>query len=244
MSSTSTTAAELGPLVSDRTAFEVTRPLVHSAIAFIVVDTLIVAAKTYSRMHIAKLRFWWDDFWIVVAYVLLMPICGLGIAMVTTEVAWNNEDRIVLDLDENEILLKIIYALLQFLLASYAATRYSLLALYLRIFSDRWLRAAIWGVIAFVTVQWLGYGITSLVQCQPAQYYWNRRIEGGTCVDVDRFYRSFTPTKLVGPPPLFFSCICLPTHRPQLGRDGVVGGWLLGGVAAGRPTTQGGLFPW
>lgn len=222
------TSTELGPLVTDRTAFEVTRPLVHSAIAFIIIDTLIVAAKTYSRMQIAKLRFWWDDFWIVVAYVLLMPICGLGIAMVNTEVAWNNEDRIIVDLDENEILLKIIYALLQFLLASYAATRYSVLALYLRIFSDRWLRAAIWGVIAFVTIQWLGYAITSLVQCQPAQYYWNRRIEGGTCVDVDRFYRSFTPTKLVS--------LSVPNHllahRPTGDR------WLLG-VAAGRPTRGG-----
>lgn len=192
----STEAAELGPLVSDRTAWEVTRPLVHSAIAFIVLDTLIVLAKTYSRMRIAKLRFWWDDFWIVVAYALLMPICGLGIAMVEIEVAWSREDRIILDLDENEVLLKIIYALLQFLLASYAATRYSILALYLRMFSDKMLRRAIWAVVAFVTLQWLGYAFTSVFQCSPVQHYWNRRIEG-SCVDVDRFYRSFTPTKSV-----------------------------------------------
>lgn len=196
MSTEETAATELGPLVSDRTAWEVTRPLVHSAVAFMVVDTLIVLAKTYSRMRIAKLRFWWDDFWIVVAYVLLMPICALGIAMVNVEVAWNDEDRIILDLDENAVLLKIIYALLQFLLASYAATRFSILALYLRIFSDKMLRRAIWAVVAFVTVQWLGYAVTSIFQCSPVEFYWDRRIEG-SCVDVDRFYRSFTPTKSV-----------------------------------------------
>lgn len=190
--------AELGPLVSNRTAEEATRPLLHSAIAFILVDTLIVLAKTYSRVRIAKLRFWWDDFWILVAYVLLMPICGLGVAMVKTEVAWNNEDRIVLNLDENEILLKIVYALLQFLLASYVATRYSILALYLRIFSDKWLRRAIWAVVAFVTAQWLAFGLTAVFQCYPVQFYWNRRIEG-SCINVDTFYRSFTPFKLVTP---------------------------------------------
>lgn len=212
--STSTTGEELGPLVSDRTTYEVTRPLVHSAIAFIIIDTLIVLAKTYSRMQIAKLRFWWDDFWIVVAYVLLMPICALGIAMVNTEVAWSSEDRIILNLDENEILLKIIYALLQFLLASYAATRYSILALYLRMFSDKWLRRAIWGVIALVTIQWIGYGLTSIFQCHPVEHYWNRRIEG-TCVDVDKFYRSFTPTKSV--PSRFMSCfsVLLPVYQAR-----------------------------
>lgn len=205
------TEAELGPLVSDRTASEATRPLVHCAIAFIVVDTLIVLAKTYSRSQIAKLRFWWDDLWIVVAYVLLMPICGLGLAMVKTEVAWSNEDRIVLNLDENEVLLKIIYALLQFLLASYAATRFSILALYLRIFSDKWLRRAIWSVVAFVIVQWLAFALTAIFQCSPVQLYWNRRIEG-SCVDVDKFYRSFTPFKLVAPPtPTSKGCLVIET---------------------------------
>lgn len=191
----STTATDLGPLVSDKTAWQATRPLIYSAIVFIILDTLIVLAKTYSRHQIAKLRFWWDDFWILVAFVLLMPLCALGIVMVNTEVAWNNEDRIIVNLDEAEILLKIIYALLQFLVASYAATRFSILALYLRMFSDKALRRAIWAVIVFVTLQWVAFSIASLVQCRPVQYYWNRRIEGGSCIDVDTFYRSFTPAK-------------------------------------------------
>lgn len=189
------TETELGPLVSDKTAFEATRPLVHSAIAFIVIDTLIVVAKTYSRHQIAKLRFWWDDFWIIAAYVLLMPLCALGMVMAHTEVTWNNEDRIIENVDEAEILLKIIFALLQFLVASYAATRYSILALYLRMFSDKLLRRAIWAAIGFVTLQWIAFSIASIVQCQPVRYYWDRRIEGGTCVDVDTFYRSVTPSK-------------------------------------------------
>lgn len=182
--------------MSDRSSWEVTRPLWTSCIAFIIVNTLVVLAKTYSRVQLARLRFWWDDFWIIVAYVLLLPICIIGLVMVKVETSWSSEDRLILNLDENEILLKLIYSLLQFLLASYAATRYSILALYLRIFSDRTLRIAIWTVIAFVTLQWLGFAITALAQCSPVQYYWNRRIEG-TCVDIDKFYRAVTPFNIV-----------------------------------------------
>lgn len=182
--------------MSNKSSWEATRPLWTSAITFIIIDTIIVAAKTYSRVRIARLRFWWDDFWILLAYAFLIPICVIAMVMVTVEISWSSEDRIILNLDENEVLLKMIYALLQFLLASYAATRYSILALYLRIFSDRKLRIAIWTVVVFVSLQWIGFAITSFVQCNPVQYYWNRRIEG-TCVDVDRFYRAVTPFKYV-----------------------------------------------
>lgn len=189
-------STEQGPLVSDQTSWQATRPLVRAAIATIVIDTVIVAAKTFSRHGIAKLRFWWDDFWIIVGYMLLMPICGLGLAMVKVETSWSNEDRVILDLDENEILLKIIYALLQCLLASYAATRFSILALYLRIFRHKILRRAIWTLVLFVTLQWLGFAITSVFQCSPVYHFWDRAVEG-TCVDVDKFYRSVTPFNLV-----------------------------------------------
>lgn len=188
---------EKGPKVTEQSSWDVTRPLVYSAIAFMAIDTLIVIGKTYSRLYLAKLKFWWDDLWIVVAWALLMPLCGMGVAMAKIETDWDDEDRVIVNLDEAEILLKIIYTLLQFLLASYAATRYSILALYLRIFSDKKLRIAIWCTIAFVTVQWLVFAIQSVVQCNPVRYYWDRRIEGGTCINVDQLYRTVTPFKCV-----------------------------------------------
>lgn len=186
----------LGPLASNMSAEESLRPLIRSCIAFIVVDTVIVLAKTYSRLQLAKLRFWWDDFWIIVAYVTLIPLCAFGLAMAHIETSWSTEDRIIADPDELEILLKIIYALLQFLTASYAATRYSILALYLRIFADKKLRIAVWVVAGFVTLQWGAFAIASYVQCNPVQFYWNKRIEG-TCFDINLFYRLFTPFKWV-----------------------------------------------
>lgn len=183
-------------LVSDKTSWQATRPLVYSCIVCIVVDTIIVITKTYSRLAIAKLRFWWDDFWIILGYVMLMPICAIGISMAGVEVAWDNVDRIITNLEENAILLKMIFALLQFLMVSYVLTRYSILALYLRIFSGKRLRIAIWGVIVFVTLQWLGFAITAVLQCEPVSYYWDRSLPNGKCIDIDAFYRSVTPFNL------------------------------------------------
>ncbi|KUI65185.1 hypothetical protein VM1G_00601 [Cytospora mali] len=187
----------VGPLVSDKTSWQATRPLYYSCIVCIVVDTVIVAAKTYSRVRVAKLPFWWDDFWIIMGYILLIPICAMGITMVKVEVAWNDEDRIIMNPDENEILLKIIYALLQFLVASYASTRYSILALYLRIFSGRRLRIAVWCVIGFVTIQWMSFAIAAVFQCIPVAYFWDRTMENGKCFDIDTFYRAVTPFNLL-----------------------------------------------
>lgn len=141
------------------------------------VNTVIVLAKSFSRYQLAKLPFWWDDFWVVLAWLLLMPICALGLAMVHVETSWDAEDRMIVDLDEAEILLKIIYALLQFLCASFAATRYAILALHLRLFVGSKLRIAIWAVAAFVTMQWIGFGLQSFFQCHPVEYFWNRRTE-------------------------------------------------------------------
>ena len=107
-----------------------------------------------------------------------------------------NTDSIVTDLGELELVLKSIYAIEQLILPGYALTRFSILALYLRIFSDRGVRIAIWIVAALITLQWFAFGLASLFQCQPIEYFWNRGIEG-SCVNVDQFYRSFTIPNII-----------------------------------------------
>jgi len=63
-------AAPTAILVSSMTAYEATLPTYHAAIAFIVIDTLIVALRFISRFVIRRLPFWWDDFWIIPAYLM------------------------------------------------------------------------------------------------------------------------------------------------------------------------------
>lgn len=50
---------------------------------------------------------------------------------------------------------------------------------------------------ALIVAQYLGFALASLLKCTPVQYFWNRAIPGGHCVDVDAFYRSITIPNII-----------------------------------------------
>ena len=93
-------------------------------------------------------------------------------------------------------ILKSIFALLQLLVPAYAFTRFSILALYLRVFNSRIVRFTSYFLIAFICCQWLAYSLASVFQCKPVAYYWNKRILGGHCININKFNRSFTPANI------------------------------------------------
>lgn len=94
-------------------------------------------------------------------------------------------------------LLKCIYAILELLLPAYAFTRYSILALYLRLFSGRLIRMGSYFLIVLITVQWIAYGVATFVQCSPVNHFWNKLTTDGKCIELDTFYRSWTPVNII-----------------------------------------------
>jgi len=68
-----------------------------------------------------------------------------------------------------------------------------ILILYLRIFTDRWVRIATWIVLALV-VGWLVTGVSlSLTTCQPFAFRWDKSIPGGHCpMDMAMLWRIAT----------------------------------------------------
>lgn len=106
--------------------------------------------------------------------------------------------------------LKAIYALILILLPAYALTRYSILALYLRVFSPRWLRLLSWFFVGFITCQWLAYTFAAIFQCHPVAYYWDREIPGGKCFNVDKFNKAITPANVAA------DCIILVMPLPTI----------------------------
>ena len=92
--------------------------------------------------------------------------------------------------------LKASFAMTQLVTPAFAFTRFSILALFLRIFRRQYVRRVSYFLIGFVAIQVLAYNITAAVQCLPTTYYWNRLYYGmyggpGHCVNLDRFYISF-----------------------------------------------------
>lgn len=76
-----------------------------------------------------------------------------------------------------------------FYVPSNALSRVSVVCMYLRIFTDRWARAACWTVMAFLVANAVGVVIASQLECTPLAYTWNRSIAGGTCFDQILYYQ-------------------------------------------------------
>ena len=55
---------------------------------------------------------------------------------------------------------------------SFAFTRFSLLALFLRLFHGRLVRLSCYALIAFVVAQTIAYNIAGVFQCLPVEYFW------------------------------------------------------------------------
>jgi len=115
----------------------------------------------------------------------------------STESANNAPDAFLLTHSQLEPVLKSIYAIIQLLLPAYTFTRYSLLALYLRIFADPFVRKGTWALIVLVTLQWIAFAMASFFQCTPVSYFWDRFTIQGTCFNIDGFYRAVTIPNII-----------------------------------------------
>ena len=59
---------------------------------------------------------------------------------------------------------------------------------YLRVFPNRWMRLSVYALTAFEIAWVLVEVIVLIFQCAPVQFFWNREIPGGHCINADDFY--------------------------------------------------------
>ena len=67
--------------------------------------------------------------------------------------------------------------------------RLAILTLYLKIFSTRNYRRAVYIIGALLIVDNIANVIASLVTCRPLAYFWDKSIPNGHCADVMTFWR-------------------------------------------------------
>ena len=87
--------------------------------------------------------------------------------------------------------MKLFYASIQLLIAGFTFPKLSILTLYLRIFTGTYTRLFAWLTGAFVLSMGLGFGVAGLFLCSPVQYFWDKTIINGQCVDLNLYYRAF-----------------------------------------------------
>lgn len=66
---------------------------------------------------------------------------------------------------------------------SVALPKLSILCLYLRIFTERRYRYAVYAIASILVLNWLSAWILFFCACRPLKYMWDKAVPGGHCID-------------------------------------------------------------
>lgn len=167
--------------------------LQNVAIALIVLDVAFVALRIYTRA-MKGLRGRLDE-WLVILGLL----CNIGLAIEAILMYKRaNIGHHLPWVKAYAPLSLITYAKLQvafeFTFAlGFTFPKLAILCLYLNIFVEPWHRRANYVLIGFVIATGLGTAITTVVQCIPLQYLWDKKGHpDGHCIDPNTFWRYST----------------------------------------------------
>ena len=83
---------------------------------------------------------------------------------------------------------KIVFALLILYSLAVAFPKLSILALYLRIFTEKRHRISTWVLGAIISGTAVAVSLTAIFQCSPVPHAWDRSVTGGNCIKVASFY--------------------------------------------------------
>ena len=83
---------------------------------------------------------------------------------------------------------KTVWGLNYIWLSSCALPKLSILALYRRIFTDKWTTRFTWLLIGLIIAHWLSMCVAALLQCIPIAASWDKRI-GGRCFNVELYFK-------------------------------------------------------
>jgi rhodopsin domain-containing protein len=78
--------------------------------------------------------------------------------------------------------------LINIYLPSVSLPKLSALCFYLRVFVYRKGRIFAYITIGLVILNWVVFSITSIFQCRPIAYWWDKTIQGGVCLDFQIYY--------------------------------------------------------
>ncbi|KAL8949572.1 MAG: hypothetical protein Q9222_004331 [Ikaeria aurantiellina] len=85
---------------------------------------------------------------------------------------------------------KLFLPLQLFYFSSAFAIKTSLILLYYRIFAvHRWFRFELLGAWIIVVLYYLVNSFVAVFECKPVAFFWDKNIEGGTCINQNQFFR-------------------------------------------------------
>ncbi|TGO29828.1 hypothetical protein BPAE_0010g00110 [Botrytis paeoniae] len=155
--------------------------------SMLVITTIVVAARIWTRVKLAKGGLGSDDWCIIVAWVLAIAFDLDPINQVKFGLGQH-----IYDLPENtnfSASLELYYfgEIIYFICV--AVTKIAILILYLRLATSKVLRTLIWGVMAFVALTSLSCVIATIFQCTPISKAWEQPVtDKGHCIQVNALF--------------------------------------------------------
>ncbi|KAL8828811.1 MAG: hypothetical protein Q9191_002381 [Dirinaria sp. TL-2023a] len=164
-------------------------------IAFTVLATAGVSMRVWAR-HLSGANFWWDDGTIIAA--LLGSYVTTVANLVGACAAFHQQGERNIKAFKGSITASVfinqIYEMIslrnRFFLITVAFTKYSVLFFYWRLFKvhSRSLRIWIISVAVVATGWYVAAQLVVIFQCTPVNFYWNRKIQGGHCINSNLFF--------------------------------------------------------
>ncbi|KAL2202612.1 hypothetical protein CC79DRAFT_1337298 [Sarocladium strictum] len=169
------------------------QPDIYASIAITFAVAAVALACRLTARRITKQKYWFDDYFAVVAFVCAGIYCsvilnstinyGLGTHLDST----SNPSQAAHDAERARLNMwigSLSYA------SSIAASKISFLTFYWRIFQFTMIRVPIQFLLV-VTVLWIVIRTClTILQCLPVEYIWNKEIDGKCAIDQSMFFFS------------------------------------------------------
>ncbi|KAK1719488.1 hypothetical protein CaCOL14_001812 [Colletotrichum acutatum] len=165
--------------------------LIGISIAFAVLTTFFLGLRLFAKRFTAG-GYGLDDYFLAAAYVVDLGMCAVGIVMVKV----GGVGRHVEFVEEFHPALltgwaKCILAFEIIYFTSVALPKMGIVCLYLRVFNWKGaMRTTAYVLLATLAATSFSFIITACFQCQPIEFWWDRTIPGGKCVDVQAFFHA------------------------------------------------------
>lgn len=187
--------------------------VVATSIIFAILTSIFLGLRFYSK-SLMRSRSGWDDILLVAAYLFNVGLCAVGIgksrlttvrnlsiwdvsinpAVAMTKFAGvgRHEEWVRLN-DPSQIVRWAQFVLVfQFLhFTGVGLPKIAILFFYIRVFNWKGrMLATCYATMGLLVATWLACDLAACFQCRPLAFWWDNTIPGGTCFNVQNFYRA------------------------------------------------------
>ncbi|KAJ5375790.1 hypothetical protein N7517_007796 [Penicillium concentricum] len=159
--------------------------MLGAVITMMIIGSLAVLLRVYTRARTTQTHFGVDDFLIFAA---LWFAYGTGICAIISIKYKNGWHQQALTDSEFTSLWKLLFAHVFIYCTTVTLTKSSIIMFYRRIFNLRW---SLYYAMAVIIGYFVGVIVTIAVACRPTSFFWEQYTDStaeGTCIDVPQFF--------------------------------------------------------